>query len=291
MNHPTTAGLYMFMLCYKNGSLAREHIRDALNNSSSSDTSWELFNKTALNAPPLNQQNPDSDPMQLGLYFPRPEIVPNVPAGEWHYEYNPKTNELRQSDSKAAKKDKETAKHHARSIVESQFLSLRLRSHNLIHPPNKPDSKSNDNNDTSALPPQPRRVYLVGGASVNPAIASLAGQVLGGSEGIYRLDIGGNACALGAAYRAVWAVERSKGESFEELVGKRWSEEEFVKKVDQGYRKGVFERYGEAVRGFAMMEEEVVKACGRGGGRGSGKEVDGEEVASAAEKAGNEREG
>src|SRR5690606_10355975 len=33
--HPTTAGLYMFMLCYKNGALARENIRNAINGNSS----------------------------------------------------------------------------------------------------------------------------------------------------------------------------------------------------------------------------------------------------------------
>jgi FGGY family of carbohydrate kinases, C-terminal domain len=44
-----------------------------------------------------------------------------------------------------------------------------------------------------------RRIYLVGGGSHNVSIAALAGQVLGGSDDIYRLDAGGNACALGAA--------------------------------------------------------------------------------------------
>jgi len=249
MNHPTTAGLYMFMLCYKNGSLAREQVRDALNKHASShgDDPWELFNKTALEAPVLNQHS-DSDPMKIGLYFPRPEIVPNVPAGEWHYDYSPSKHDLKESAK--ASSEEEAAKSDARAIVESQMLSLRLRSSGLVH-------KIGD------LPAQPRRVYLVGGGSVNPAIAQLAGEVLGGAEGVYRLDIGGNACALGAAYKACWAVERQEGEKFEDLVGKRWNEAEFVKKVDQGYRKGVFEKYGEAVLGFGEMEEDVKKHTSR----------------------------
>ena len=45
-----------------------------------------------------------------------------------------------------------------------------------------------------------RRIYLVGGGSYNPAIAKLAGEVLGSVEGVYRLDVGGNACALGGSY-------------------------------------------------------------------------------------------
>lgn len=262
MNDPTTAGRYMFMLCYKNGSLAREHVRDVLNKQHNAEAnSWDLFNKTALEAPPLNQHK-DDDPMKIGLYFPRPEIVPNVPAGEWHYDYSPKNHDLH-ATSKASSEE-EAAKSDARAIVESQFLSLRLRSSRLVR-------KQGD------LPPQPRRVYLVGGGSVNPAIAQLAGEVLGGAEGVYRLDIGGNACALGSAYKACWAVEREKGETFEELVSKRWNEAEFVKKVDQGYREGIFEKYGEAVVGFGQMEEDVKKKV---------KTPSHEETTKAAENAG-----
>jgi xylulokinase len=78
-NHPTTAGLYMFMLCYKNGGLAREKIRDTLPKSPDGD-SWSTFNKIALETPPLGQKD-DSEPAKLGLFFPLPEIVPNVRAG------------------------------------------------------------------------------------------------------------------------------------------------------------------------------------------------------------------
>ncbi|KAK4507625.1 hypothetical protein PRZ48_001360 [Zasmidium cellare] len=238
MNHPTTPGLYMFMLCYKNGGLAREQIRDELNktsNSSSSD-SWETFNQTALSTPPLSQSTKE-DQMRLGLYFPRPEIVPNLPAGQWRYNYNPKTNDLSKTPSDFTKDD-------ARNIVESQFLSLRLRAHNLVKSPKD-----------SNLPPQPRRVYLVGGGSANEAIAKICGEVLGSVEGVYKLDIGGNACALGAAYKAVWGCERKEGETFEELIGERWDEGAFVKRIAEGYKEGVFERYEEAVGGFEKLEK------------------------------------
>lgn len=245
MNHPTTAGLYMFMLCYKNGGLAREHVRDSVNGGSKSDKSWDKFNKIALDTPPLAQKS-DKDPMRMGLYFPRPEIVPNLPAGQWRYEYQ--DGELKQTSAEFNEAD-------ARGIVESQFLSLRLRSAKLVAP-HKSDEKSKAQNH---LPPQPRRVYLVGGGSVNPAIARICGDVLGGIEGIYRLDIGGNACALGSAYKAVWGCERKDDkETFEQLIGERWDEEAFVKKIADGYREGVFEKYGEALKGFDKMEDLVV---------------------------------
>jgi xylulokinase len=248
-NSPTTAGLYMFMLCYKNGGLARENVRNDVNKSLSvSDSNtWAKFDELLGQTMPLGQISQTS-PMQIGLFFPRPEIVPNLPAGEWHYAYDSSSKELSETKESPRPADK------ARQIVESQFLSLRLRSRDLVRSPN------------SDLPPQPRRIYLVGGGSRNTAIAKLAGEVLGGSEGIYKLDVGENACALGAAYKAVWACERKEGESFEELIGKRWDEDAFAQKIAEGYQKGVWETYGEALDGFARMEEELLA---RHGGKGT----------------------
>ncbi|THV50172.1 hypothetical protein BGAL_0162g00160 [Botrytis galanthina] len=252
-NHPTTAGLYMFMLCYKNGGLAREKIRDALPASKTSDP-WSNFNKAAAETPPLAQKSP-SDPAKLALYFPLPEIVPNVRAGTFRYESSPNST-LNEAKTPY---DPET---EARIIVESQILSLRLRSQKLVTSPLKD------------IPAQPRRIYLVGGGSHNPAIAKIVGEVLGGVEGVWRLDVGGNACALGGAYKAVWGIERSekeggkigsgneakwKGESFEELIGRRWKEEGAIEKIDEGYRPEVWEKYGSALGAFEEMEKVVLE--------------------------------
>lgn len=248
MNHPTTPGLYMFMLCYKNGGLAREHIRDAINTASSNPSkTWDIFNETATKTPVLGQENPTKDPMRLGLYFPRPEIVPNVQAGTWRFLYQNDT--LTPISTSSNNKEWPIPHADARAILESQFLSLRLRSQNLVEP-------------QGALPPQPRRIYMVGGGAVNPAIAELAGDVLGGADGVYKLDIGGNACALGAAYKAAWGVERKAGEKFEDFLEGRWDEDLFVKRICGGYKKGVWERYGEALKGFRELEERVVKEFG-----------------------------
>lgn len=243
MNHPCTTGLYMFMLCYKNGGLAREKVRDQLSSSKGSP-SWDTFNEIALKTPVLSQYN-DSDPMRLGLFFPLPETVPKLPAGQWRTLFNPDSSDLRDTSNDFIEDD-------ARNIVESQMLSLRLRSQKLVQPGKDPKTGEE-------LPPQPRRVYLVGGGSANTAIANICAEVLGSIEGIYKLDIGGNACALGAAYKAVWGCERKNGESFEDLIGSRWDEDKFVKKIADGYRKGVFEKYGKAVKGFDMMEKEALK--------------------------------
>ncbi|KIX02712.1 uncharacterized protein Z518_08654 [Rhinocladiella mackenziei CBS 650.93] len=242
-NSPTTSGLYMFMLCYKNGGLAREEVRNKINSKLNipDANSWAEFDKFLLSSPPLAQSGP-SQPMQLGLYFPRPEIIPNLPVGEWHFSYDPHTETLTPVDSVPQSPEQD-----ARVIVESQFLSLRLRSRELVSSP------------ANGLPPQPRRIYLVGGGSRNKSIAKVAGEVLGGSEGVFKLDVGENACALGAAYKAVWAIERGVNETFEELIGKRWREDEFVEKIADGYNPAVWERYGLALKGFEMMEESLLE--------------------------------
>lgn len=250
-NHPTTAGLYMFMLCYKNGGLAREQVRDAINRDAQSPVSksWENFDRISLAAPPLGQSS-DTAPMKLGLFFPRPEIVPNVRAGEWRFIYGVNEETLTEAGGSWKRPHDD-----ARAIVESQMLSLRLRSRDLVESPGH------------ALPAQPRRIYLVGGGSQNAVIAQIAGEVLGGSEGVFKLDVGENACALGAAYKAVWAVERKPGQTFEDLIGERWKEDAFVKKIADGYQKGVFEKYGLAMTGFEKMEKHILDqegACGSG---------------------------
>ncbi|EEP77039.1 hypothetical protein UREG_01888 [Uncinocarpus reesii 1704] len=243
-NHPTTPGLYMFMLCYKNGGLAREQVRDAINDKIGSlkgSNSWDNFDRVMLETAVAGQKT-DTDPMKMGLYFPRPEIVPNLRNGEWHFNYCPKKKELQETvDGWDRPLD------DARAIVESQMLSLRLRSKDLVH------------SSKDGVPAQPRRVYLVGGGSRNRAIAKVAGEVLGGVEGVYSLDVGENACALGAAYKAVWAIERSPGQTFEDLIGKRWKEDEFIEKIADGYQPAAFDKYGVAVEGFEMMEKQVLQ--------------------------------
>ena len=92
-NHPTTPGQYMFMLCYKNGGLAREKVRDALPAPGGSDP-WASFNKAVTDSPPLSISGP-SDAAKLGLYFYLPEIVPNMRAGTWRYTCNPDGKNLK----------------------------------------------------------------------------------------------------------------------------------------------------------------------------------------------------
>lgn len=242
-NHPTTAGLYMFMLCYCNGALARESVRDSLKSSGSSATSssdpWEIFNTAATSSVPYPTSLPEA--AKLGLYFPLPEIIPNVKSGTWRFTYDPSSNKLEESSSTWSLPHDD-----ARAILDSQALSMRMRAAPLLA----------ENGG------QPRRLYVVGGGSKNPAITSAMADVLGGAEGVYKLDIGGNACALGAAYYAAWSGEsggKNANVGFEDFVSERWDEGSRVERVGEGYRKGVWEWYGKVLEGFREVERRVVE--------------------------------
>lgn len=76
---------------------------------------------------------------------------------------------------------------------------------------------------------------------------------------MYRLNVGGNACALGGAYKAVWAMERKNGETFEALIGERWRESEAVVRVARGYDHALYHEYGEVLGAFEEMEQRVLE--------------------------------
>ena len=228
----------------QSGALAREQVRDALppNRPGSLDR-WSLFNHHATHTRPLGAST-ESSPAKIALYFPRPEIVPNVQAGKYRYTYT------RQQPTVSSPSAWKLPEDDCRAIIESQLLSLRLRSRGIVAPPS-PNPRN--------IPAQPRRVYLVGGGSQNTAIAKLAGEILGGVEGVYRLDVGGNACALGSAYKAVWAVDRKPGETFEDFVSSRWRENEFVEKIADGYQEKIYRFYEKGVAGLEAVEKDVLK--------------------------------
>ncbi|KAL7799996.1 hypothetical protein V8C37DRAFT_363700, partial [Trichoderma ceciliae] len=165
-NHPTTPGNYMFMLCYKNGGLAREKVRDTLPEPKGGATGWENFNKAVLETPPLGMAS-EGDRAKIGLYFYLRETVPNIRAGAWRFTCNNDGTDLEESIQGWPKEA------DPRIIVESQALSMRLRSQKLVYSPR------------DSLPAQPRRIYLVGGGSLNPAITRVLGDVLGGADGVY----------------------------------------------------------------------------------------------------------
>ncbi|KAJ7574434.1 putative D-xylulose kinase [Mycena floridula] len=70
--HPTHRG-YIAMLCYKNGALAREGIRDLY-----AEKSWDKFNERVEGSPPGCDG-------YVGMYFPMTEIIPDGVEGNFFW--------------------------------------------------------------------------------------------------------------------------------------------------------------------------------------------------------------
>jgi len=229
-NHPMTKGLYFAMLCYKNGSLAREQVRDQINGDNSNN--WDNFNLQLTRAKVLG----DSKEKKLGFYFPLPEIIPDAPEGTWRFIVDESGKPKKVEMSKIWTEDDD-----ARAIVESQALSMRLRAQPLL------------------AGGKPRHLYFVGGASQNSAIVGAMSQVLGSQEGIFRLTEGvtAGACARGCAIKAAWALD-GKGTDFEEFVRMRWNTEGRLAKVHVDENQKVWDQYGSVLNGYSQCEEIIL---------------------------------
>jgi len=101
-------GDYMTLICYKNGSLAREHIRDEHR------LDWNGFNRAIASTKPGNAG---------GILLPwfEPEIVPRVTK--------PRVERLNL--------DAKDVDANCRAVVEAQMMSMKLHSHWMKAPPKR----------------------------------------------------------------------------------------------------------------------------------------------------------
>ncbi|XP_013886013.1 xylulose kinase [Austrofundulus limnaeus] len=103
---PVDLQAYMALLCFKNGSLTRERIRNQCTRGS-----WECFSAALRETPPGNNGN-------IGFYFDRMEITPPA-VGIHRFDSN---------DSEVSRFCPEV---EVRALVEGQFLSRRLHAERL----------------------------------------------------------------------------------------------------------------------------------------------------------------
>jgi xylulokinase len=143
LSHPTAVGGQIAMLCYKNGALAREQVRDRFANAN-----WDTFNSLVESRAPGNGG-------YFGIYFPLPEIIPPNAIGE--YFFKPSRSVDGQSPVPIPIEEV-PADAHPRAILESQLLSIKSRIKAIL-----PDN---------ALPLQ--RLILTGGSSTNQMIRQMA---------------------------------------------------------------------------------------------------------------------
>ncbi|CCL98605.1 uncharacterized protein FIBRA_00607 [Fibroporia radiculosa] len=183
LSHPTTLDAQIAMLCYKNGALAREQVRDRYANGD-----WTRFNE-------LVEQTVVGNDGYLGFYFPLPEIIPPNVHGNFLFHVTPSA-----TDVASVLEDTMPAAAHPRAILESQFLSIRARI-TAILPPDAPPLQ---------------RLVVCGGSSANPVIRQLAADVFG-----MRVFIAGQQGAAegGAqlARYAWWRTQNGGVGTFEEM--------------------------------------------------------------------------
>jgi xylulokinase len=217
---------YFNMLVYKNGSLAREAIRDQY-----FESSWDNFNQAVESARPKGQ---DDILTQTGFWWLKPEIIPANASGVHKYS----TTSQRHTADVA---EYQNPSLNAVAILESQMLSYRSRANAIL------------GDDNSKL----KRIFAVGGAASNLTICSVMADVMGCNvckqtafdekEGRWK-DAGWNACSVAAAYKAAWSWTRHIAEN---KAGKSISFDSFVDKC-----KDARKRERQAAEVSSMSQEE-----------------------------------
>lgn len=219
------------MLCYKNGALAREQVRDQY-----ADSHWSRFNE-------LVEQNPVGNDGYMGFYFPLPEIIPPNVQGSFFFKV-PQPNACNPvSDVSTVAETEFPASAHPRAILESQFLSIRSRIAAIL-PKHSPPLQ---------------RLVLSGGSSANHVIRQLAADVFG-----MRVFVAGKeGAAEGGAQlaRYAWWRDRNGGYgTFEEMRATDESDEARMRCVAEPKWENV-EIYEGLVEAYRTCEDQVVQVC------------------------------
>lgn len=175
-----TSSRYFNMLVYKNGSLAREAVRDKY-----CASSWREFDRAVRSAWPGR----DSVPQHTGFYWFKEEIIPPNAKGV-HLYTSSKDGQWSRAE------EFEAPATHPHSIISSQLLSFKNRVGAILH-----ENAGSDNEGGLV------RIHATGGASSNQTLLETMADVL--ACPVVRPQQQGNACSVGAALKARWAWERA----------------------------------------------------------------------------------
>ncbi|KAF8410294.1 hypothetical protein HHK36_002820 [Tetracentron sinense] len=171
---------YMVMLCYKNGSLTREDVRNRY-----AQQSWDVFNQFLEETPPLNGG-------KLGFYYKEHEILPPLPAGFHRYVLDNFDGESLDGVNEH-EVDKFDCPSEVRAVIEGQFLSMRAHAERF------------------GMPAPPKRLIATGGASANQSILRSMASIFGCD--VYTVQRPDSA-SLGASLRAAHGWLCNKKGSF-----------------------------------------------------------------------------
>ena len=236
LSHPTTEDAHIAMLCYKNGALAREQVRDAY-----ADGDWARFNA-------LVEQRPAGNDGVLGFYFPLPEIIPPNVQGSFFFSYSPASpsSPVSADSVQPLAEDAVPRAAHPRAILESQFLSIRSRIAAIL--------------PRDAAPLQ--RLVLSGGSSANAVIRQAAADVFG-----MRVFVAGKeGAAEGGAQLARfawWRGQNGGAGSFEEMRAMDGEGARMKCVAEPDWER---ERvYAGLVEAYRAAEDAVVRICAERG--------------------------
>jgi len=135
--NPVEEQAFMALLCYKNGSLTRERIRDTC-----AEGNWDIFNELLNSTTRGNYGN-------IGIYFDHPEIVPDGVQGDFRF------NKSDEPVTRFASKETEV-----RALLEGQMIAKRIHAERMGF----------------KLDPE-TRILVTGGASINSAILQVIADV------------------------------------------------------------------------------------------------------------------
>jgi len=167
------------MLCYKNGALPRDTVRDVY-----SEKSWQKFSQQIESRPAGNNG-------LLGFYFPLKEIIPDGVEGEHFF-----------SGGERILPNEFPPDAHARAVVESQLLSVRARLIDTLHSTAQgkpPEGGAQTYASAAGL----KRCILTGGGSRNHVLQQLAADILG--LPVFTAASGSDSAASGGALLAKYA--------------------------------------------------------------------------------------
>ncbi|WCJ35633.1 xylulose kinase-2 [Euphorbia peplus] len=231
--NPVDTKGYMVMLCYKNGSLTREDVRNRC-----AEKSWEVFNKFLEQTPPLNDG-------KIGFYYKDHEILPPLPVGIHRYALQNFTGDNLEKLKEQEVKEFDPAS-EVRALIEGQFLSMRAHSERF------------------GMPSPPKRIIATGGASANHSILNSVASIFGCD--IYTVQSTDSA-SLGAALRAAHGWVCNKKGSFVPIADlykdKLDNSAMSCKLLVRGGDQQLVSKYGLLMNKRMEIENSLVQKLGR----------------------------
>ncbi|KAF9947126.1 hypothetical protein BGZ72_010843 [Mortierella alpina] len=253
--HPVDPHGYLMLYCAKNGSLAREKVRDLY-----ADGDWDLFNQHLQNGMQL-----DTDSSAIGFYFFDREIWPPI-QGVARFQNGQSVDEF-STDEGTKDANESRNRMNILAICESQFLAMRLRSSQV-----KLESRSSSE---SLSPPGISRILATGGASSNRTLLQLLSNVFGVPVVSMSSDDqqGAGSAAWGAARKAYLygrGQRASGGEEHNEGVGGLKESKDGDKNEDlEAEAEAVMpdltqtRRYVQQIPEFLRLEKQLLQANGQ----------------------------